>query len=374
MIIYYFGADEPWHQQNERNISRRNMAMLIALANNKDVTTVYNIIRCTRQLVIKKWLKKEPVISKIKNIYIAPLLPERWLLTHVSRPLNRLLLKLLNFDAFIKQRKENLISWTYWPKGYEDYNYLKIDSTLVFDTDHNIIGEPNIENAKLEQRKKLLLEIGGCAYSIVSSSRSMLFWFNQHGYLNTHLLMNGVFLSRININQKEANQGPYKITYCGTLSRWIQIDWLIRAIRENPHWHFNIIGKNYKTNLYEKLQEYSNVNLFGFLEPRDVDAILRRSDVCVGLYQKNKAIDVNSMKIYDYLSQGCPVVVNRYHDHLQKDFNSLLNVASSYEEFVAMLRNPKPINKIELEGFLKSSAWNRRVEPLLSQLHDYVPS
>src|SRR5690606_30206383 len=100
---------------------------------------------------------------------------------------------------------------------------------------------------------------------------------------------------------------------------------------------FNFIGNNYKTDISETLKKYPSVKLHGILEPMEVDAIIKRSNVCFGLYQKNEALDVNSMKLYDYLAQGIPVVVNEYHPNLGNDFGYLLNIASTYDEFKRLL-------------------------------------
>lgn len=365
MIVFYFGADSAWKQGCENSIRRRNMAILIALSEQPSVTKVYNIVRCTRDLVIKKWKEKESENTAIVNLYIAPIVPERGILRWMARPINRFLLKKMNSKAIHTSKKNKNLAWCYWPKGFEDFDYLRLDMDMIFDTDHNIIDEPNIEN-RLE-RKQLLLKAGTRAKYIVSSSRSMLDWLHQDGLKNTELLMNGVFDSRINLKSSNS-ETRYNVTYSGTLSKWMKIDWLTKIVRDQPHWTFNFIGDNYKTDIVSRLEQFPNVKMFGFLAPQEVDAIIKKSNVCFGLYLKEEALDVNSMKLYDYLAQGIPVVVNDYHSHLEQDFNGLLNIASTYEEFKSLLEHPKPINHEVLEQFLINATWKQRLKPILEQL------
>lgn len=368
MIVYYFGADSAWSPEAQSEIRRRNMAILSAISNQSSVTKVYNVIRSTRSVVLGNRNKAHNTEEKIFNLYIAPIVPERGFLKQFARPINQWLLKKIYSKEFSSSNSEKKLGWCYWPKGFLDFEYMDLDMDMVFDTDHNIINEPNNEKADSEAREKLLLQAGKRAKYILSSSRSMLDWYNKKGLLNTKILMNGVTWQRVNLNPLAHKNNTYTVTYCGTLSKWIKTDWLFKVIQEHPEWHFNFIGTNYKTNIDAELAKFSNVTLLGFLEPKEVDHIIKQSDVCFGLYQKDNALDVNSMKLYDYLAQMVPVVVNDYHAYLNEDFNTLLNIARSYEEFEKLLANPLKNNRNELNQFLYSSTWNQRVKNIFNDI------
>ena len=367
MIVYYFGADAPWIEQNESNIRRRNMAILQAIAQNEQITKIYNIIRTQRASLGKKSKTQSSEHPKIENVFIAPILPERGILNYL-RPLNSFLLKYMNRKVFKQSAHTKQIAWCYWPKGFEDFQLLNLSMDMVFDTDHNIIHDPNVvaeQRAKIEQQ---LTEIGHSAKMILSSSRSMLEWYHNNEFSNTELLLNGVFADRINSKPTTKSKESYQVTYCGTLSKWMKLDWLLQIIEEKPDWKFTFIGDNYKSEVSSKLEHFSNVELLGYLEPKEVDFFIRQSNVCLGLYQKESALDVNSMKLYDYLAQGVPVVVNDYHPNLSQDFGECLNIAATYEEFKSLLEAPKSINEKQLEAFLNGSTWNQRVNPILDKL------
>ena len=322
MVVYYFGADAPWAAQTEGDINRRNMAVLLTLAQQPQVEVVYNIIRCTRTLLFKKTLQIRSQHPKIKNLYIAPIVPETGVLKWLTRPINHWILKGL-YKGALKRHKQ-AISWCYWPKGYSDYKFLGLENPMLFDTDHNIIDNPYISEAEKPKRAALLEEAAHKATYVLSSSRSMLHWFQDKGFSNTRLLMNGVFGSRIQTDH-QIHHDTYQVTYCGTLSKWIKLDWLLQMAKDQPQWLIHIIGQNYKTELSAQLQDIANIRLHGFLKPSEVDRILQTTDVCIGLYREDKGLDVNSMKLYDYLAKGLPVVVNNYHPHLKDDFNGSLN-------------------------------------------------
>ncbi|MGJ5642463.1 glycosyltransferase family protein [Formosa sp. S-31] len=369
MVIAYFGADRALLEaDNAFTLNRRNMAVLYGLTQMKEVHVVINCIRTTRTRVIKELFKRDKEQSKYINYYIAPILPEKGDLRQLFRPINRFLLKCINLKTHRFLKKAKVINWCYWPKAYYDWNYLKFEGKFVFDTDHNIIEDPNISPEFRLNRKNELLTIGKKSDLILSSSRSMLLWYNKQGFNNTCLMLNGVFSERINLETRNIKGANYTVTYCGTLSKWIKSEWLIQLIQDHPHWQFNIIGANYKTELSETLEAYSNVVLHGFLKPKAVSAILKQSDVAIGLYNENPALDVNSMKLYDYLSQNIPVVINKYHDYLNEDFQSLVSTAVNYEEFKKMVATPFVLSHQKINHFLSQSLWDKRIQNVLEQL------
>lgn len=369
MIIYYYGADQPWVNQEDSSLNRRNMAILLALSRDKNVKKVYNVIRCTRTLVLNKKQQKKSKNPKIENLYIAPIFPERGVLKSITKSFNTFLLKLINKDAF--SNKEGSIAWCYWPQGYKDYNYLDLKNRLIFDTDHNIIDDINIDRKDKGKQEAILLEAGKKAHLILSSSRSMLDWYTLKNYDKTRLVLNGVFESRIHMSSLVNDIDVYQVTYCGTLSKWVKIDWILKLAEDKPNWQINIIGRNYKTEMVNRLETFQNIKLHGLLQPKEVDIILSKSDVCFGLYKELAFLDVNSMKIYDYLAVGKSVVINQYHEFLEDDFNDYLDVVTTYEEFIEALTKPKPLPLEEVKSFLSKSSWENRIQPIIVELlHD----
>ncbi|WP_228853722.1 glycosyltransferase [Aegicerativicinus sediminis] len=363
----YYGADRSLKEHDTAvTINRRNMAVLYSLTKLEQVELVINCIRTTRKSALTKAFKKP--VRGYNELYFAPIIPERGILYKITRPLNRLILRFLNKDMIQRIESSNIINWCYWPKGFHDWEYLQFNGRIVFDADHNIIDNPNISKEYKEGRKNELLAIGKLADLIISSSRSMLNWYHSRGFHKTALMLNGIFKERINLKSQHRKEDFYTVTYCGTLSKWINLEWLLHLIHKNPDWTFNIIGQDYKTSISQDLKKFNNVRLHGFLEPKKVDAILKQTDVAIGLYNDDPALDVNSMKLYDYLCQNVPVVVNNYHDNLVEDYHNLLSTAQTLEEFLYLVENPKLLDTQELEDFLISCQWQKRIGMILQTI------
>lgn len=367
MVVYYFGADKAWESETASDLNRRNMAVMLTLAELPEVDYVYNVIRCTRSQVLNKSKQKLSNHPKIKNQYIAPIMPEKGYLKLITRPFNQWYLKRRNHISSVVN--SNSISWCYWPKGYLDYKFYGLKNKMVFDSDHNIIDDPNINAAHKNKQKDVLLQSAKDAELILSSSRSMLEWYKQMGFNNSSLMFNGVFETRKNLINNKLNK-DFTVTYCGTLSKWVKSDWLIKMANEHPKWQINIIGKNYKTKLSSRLESLNNIMMHGFLKPFEVDVILKQSNVCIGLYQEHTALDVNSMKLYDYLLQGKPVVVNNYHKNLSEDFKGLITVVSNYQDFIKFIMNSNTPEYDKVSQFLEEVVWQNRVYKVLKKINE----
>lgn len=361
MIVAYFGADRSLlPDDNGLTIHRRNMAVLYTISQLDNVETVINCIRTTRRKSIKESYRNQK--GNYLEFYFAPIFPERGILKKFTRSINLRLLRLLYPNIFRRINESKVVNWCYWPKGFNDWKFLRFKGKLVFDTDHNIIENPNVPIEMRGKKEKEFITIGKRVDLIISSSRTMLDWFESRGCKNTSLMLNGVFRERINLEASETNNEEYTVTYCGTLSKWIKVDWLLELIKTYPNWYFNIIGADYKTTISKEFQCFRNVRLHGFLNPDNVDRILKKSNVAIGLYNEDPALDVNSMKLYDYLAQNVPVVINNYHPYLIEDFKGTIALANTLEEFILLIKKPIKISNRELKRFLIQSQWKNRVK------------
>ncbi|WP_317903726.1 glycosyltransferase family protein [Cerina litoralis] len=272
----------------------------------------------------------------------------------------------------VQNEREKVINWCYWPKGYRDWKYLQTKGKLLFDSDHNILNDPNTPKDDQKDRERLLVEIGSRANFVLSASRTMLKWFSQFPNVRGFLAMNGVITDKVN-NSKIASTTPNKeIVYCGTLSKWIKKEWLFRLISEHPEWTFHIVGRDYLCNLSEELMEFENVVLYGYLPRKKADSVIGKADVAIALYEKEAHIDVSSMKIFDYLKMGKKVVTNNFHPHLLQDYESLIYCADSYDKFQEYINDDAylaPKDEV-IASFLKNKTWEQIVNDILSRIED----
>jgi len=258
------------------------------------------------------------------------------------------------------------IAWCYWPKGYLLFKRSGARGRLIFDTDHNIVSDPNIPSHLKSERIRLLKEIGQRAEIILSSSRTMIEWYNKLGVRETVLLMNGVDPSRFNNVRATTLDIPTPVIgYVGSLSRWVLYEWLVALAKEQPDWNFIIIGRPVSDDQYKELELFPNVYFLGPKTYQEVPSFMKSFDIALGLYRPHPALDVNSMKLYEYIAAGVPVVSSNYHPNLSFDFSGLIETAATYQSFKQKisetLSTRDKIGSKEVNDFLRASSWENRV-------------
>lgn len=364
MNLYYFGADDTWENLVNKGFTRRNTNILKELTKRKEFENVYVVKRTIKTKLIKEILTSKGD-GKIKDIFYASLLKEN---NKTSKRINSILAK-FQISLQTRQKPSNQdIIWSYWPYGHECSKYVNLKGYKVFDSDHNIIENENVDDKK--KRSKLLKKIAENSNLILSSSRSMINWFNEKGFSNTYFLRNGVDPSRFKKKEKKTNK--LIIGYCGSLSRWIDQDILVDLIKNNPQYTFRIIGKSYKTDISEILKNHKNVELMGEKNSSEVTKIMNTFDVGLVLYKNNKGNDVDSMKIYEYLAANVPVVSTNFREHLNIDFENNIYISNGVKELEnnIQIALKEKIDIKKVQHFLNKSTWTKRVEEIIQYIQN----
>jgi len=275
----------------------------------------------------------------------------------------------------------SIVSWCYWPKGYTLWDLGWNRGRMVFDADHNIADDPNLSPDKTDRQKVLLKQASSSATLTISSSRSMNRWFEKHTGARTALVMNGVDSHRFpKAKTQDENLNKHStIGYLGTLSKWIDYDTLHELVKSYPNQTFSFGGKAYKLSekQHERLNAMNEADNTQWREDvhfDDVPEFLKSLDVGLSLYHAHPALDVNSMKIYEYLAAGLPVLAKTNHANLKDDFNDLLTIIpdgdglSSVLEECKKLKSDPAWNKRRLE-FIQKSSWGHRAECVVKLLN-----
>ncbi len=366
MNLYFFGADDTWENLLTRGFYRRNTCLLKAFATLDGIDRVIVVHRTTRPKMLKKLKNTRKRGDKVYDVFFATIFPD----IRAFSFFNRWLIRVQIFRQTGSVSKPEDLLFTYWPKGYLAWKATRLPGYLVFDADHHLIEDPHLDPVEREDRIRLMNDIFLTADWIISGARSMLSWVKEQGFENTFRVRNGVDLDRFQ-DQKRKNRAISKspvIGYLGTLSRWIDWDLFYQLIERNPSYQIHIVGQPHKSDKQEKLMEFPNVKMYGHRSPEEVAELLTSFDVGLVLYRKHPALDVDSMKIYEYLAAGIPVVSTRFHEYLKNDFNDLLYLGDTVEELekciMEAMKTWKMRDKDRVE-FIQVSDWSERVQEVI---------
>lgn len=375
-IILHFGADGSFHDLvHTRGFYRRNSNILRALAQSPLVDFTINVQFIPREIwKAKNDLKRIDsegfcgydlaITSRLPLIFPgANVLNKLIMQRHIQREIHRL----------THGTETDIVSWCYLPKGYEIWKAYWNKGISIFDADHNIIDDPHRPKKMWEH---WVGEIDVKVGHFISSSRCMNAWVqSRYEHPHVHLLLNGVDKSRFS-SQGIPHIRERKTTvvgYVGQLSRWMDVEALKLLIQSHPSCTFRFAGENHQTTITESLQKFQNVEFVGRMDYSQVPDFLNSIDIGLSVYKTSEKMDVNSMKIYEYLAAHLPVLALRTHSRMEQDFKGLLNIADNAEELCEqlslMLKSDKPQHWHQsVEAFIDSVSWNMRVNQFLSEV------
>lgn len=371
LCMLYFGADASWENLEIKGYSRRNTNLLKSFSENRELDMVVNVQFHTRSQWIESCFSpKQPKADSVRMVdfgvvaFFPSFLPganrcnlflNRWRIKHVVGKAGRC-----------------VISWCYWPKGYIQWKRFWNQGAMIFDADHNIAEDPHLADDKRSRQQDILKAVDKDAHAIVSSSRTMNRWFDDER--KVHLLLNGVDCARFNHLSKSTSPYHPVIGYLGSLSKWMEIQWLKQLATSHPEWRFRIGGVDYQTNVSEELRNLDNIELCGRIAFDDVPLFIDSFSIGLSLYKSHPAVDVNSMKIYEYLAGHRPVVALENHPDVLADFNGLISTANSYDEFeatiAALIESPLGEEwQCNVDQFLTGNQWSNRADEALDIIH-----
>jgi len=374
--VFYFGADMPWKDLVDHGFRRRNTCLLQALVNDKNIDQVFVMKLLSRKEALKNIFQKQAKFDKVKDIFIAFLLPEKKYIPF-AKSINYVFTQLLLLLQTGKMNHRNDIIWIYWIEAFLFAKKTKIKGRYFFDVDHNIIEDENLPDHKRHIIKETLLDIAKRSEKILSSSRSMNAWFKQHGFSNLVYLRNGIDSSRFSKPLYEPEDIKHlsspRVLYVGTLSKWIDTDLFLELIEQHKTWNFIVIGENYKTEISKKLMQYPNVSLLGFKDAEEIPHYMANVNIGLGIYKNLHWLDVDSMKFYEYIAAGVPVISTNYHTNIEADFGHLIKTTMDIDEmgeamnhFLFQKKQEKEIWRQKCDTFVNDHSWAKRVEQVVN--------
>ena len=376
--IWYFGADAPWETLTRSGFRRRNTRLLKSFAEHGEVKRVFNA-RWVLRPELARCLVRAPDLGDaptVVDVRLCTILPERtWL--PLSGPLNRLFYRVQIALQTGRQPDRRAIIWCYWPEGFRFASAVGLAGTWVFDADHDLLHDENRTAGDEQVLAGTLRSIAERCALVVGGSRSILEWFARNGARRVGRIRNGAGPLRPLGLRRDPGR-PIRVAYAGTLSKWVDFRLLADIAVARPGWTISVAGAPHGAALPDDVAARPNIEFVGRVEPAALPAWLASFDAAIGLYRREPWLDVDSMKLFDYLAAGVRVVSTPYHDYLAADFEGLLDLASTAGEFVSAIERIVDEDDHARRdwderrcAFLERNSWSARADTALRMLHGH---
>lgn len=224
----------------------------------------------------------------------------------------------------------------------------------------NWTAEPRISAHNLAEESKLARE---CDVLVVSAQQ----FFERHASagLKPLLTRNGAdydFFSAPRPNDLLADLPRPIVGYYGAIADWFDLELMTQVAQSRPQYNFVLIGQEHEVDI-SHLRALPNVHLLGEKNYREIPLYLSHFDVCLIPFKLNRLTKaVDPVKMYEYFSQGKPVVATNMGELPHDD--GLLYIGADPDDFahkvdlaVAESDASKRQRRI---GYAQSNTWATR--------------
>ncbi|MHB8124881.1 MAG: glycosyltransferase family protein [Desulfitobacteriaceae bacterium] len=265
-----------------------------------------------------------------------PLLPFANLQTMINK-LNQYILARSLKKVLAKLKFANPILWTYLPNNIDILKHLP-HSQLIYDCADEHASFPGFINAQvvLNMENRLLVQA-----RIVFASALELYNRRVAHCQNIQLINNGAdfkhfrqALNEVLVLPEEISSLPKPIVgYIGAISTWLDLE-LIKALAiAYPLWSIVLVGPQ-DIDLTE-LRAFANILFVGPKPYGVLPAFLKGFDLCLIPFKiNNLTVNVNPVKLYEYLAAGKPVLATALPEVLK--FSDHVAIANTKEDFVTL--------------------------------------
>ena len=164
------------------------------------------------------------------------------------------------------------------------------------------------------------------------------------------------------IQEPEASESV--VGYYGAIADWFDLELMTEVARLRPQYSFVLIGQVHMLDV-SALEALPNTRLLGEKHYRELPGYLRQFDVCTLPFRMNRLTKaVDPVKVYEYLSQGKPVVSVPLPE--LEPLSELLYFADGAEQFAMQLDRALAEHSDALIekriDFASRNTWASRVE------------
>ncbi|MFT5336089.1 MAG: teichuronic acid biosynthesis glycosyltransferase TuaH [Luteibaculaceae bacterium] len=223
----------------------------------------------------------------------------------------------------------------------------------------------------LEMEKKVIVQTDVLFFS---SQKLMDTWEQRIGTMKGVVINNALSKE----GQSEKNEHPelkeqfskdehFKLIYVGTISKWMDLDLIMRLLREVESIRIYLIGP-----CEIKLPKHPRLFHQPPVEHSYIPWILSKANALFMPFKLNALIEsVDPVKAYEYIYTGKPTFLKKYGETLKFRDNAFLY--DNFEDFhLEILKsiNQRERKAVENVAFLKNNNWGKRVTEILNCLEE----
>ena len=262
-----------------------------------------------------------------------------------------------------------------WPNNARYLDYLK-PKVLLYDflDDLSLLDLPEEEIDFLH--RKLLRE----ADVITVTSRKLKEGIDDEFQSKVSLLPNAVsqqFLDAFKEHHPTPpvlaeSKGTTVIGYVGAIAPWIDFDLLTRIATSCSDYRLVLIGPIDDGVLVDvrQLEALPNVLILPAMRHADLPPFLKAFDLCIIPFKKNEVTDaISPVEVYEYFAAGKLVISTNIAECEELNLVRTVNTHSSFIEEIKAAA-PKKIRQAEVQEFVSSNTWDKRVEEIVKLLDD----
>jgi len=322
----------------------------------------------------------QKIVAKLKSFAKGPrkISDNLWVYTPIVLPfphsriattINRAILRVSITHLRRQMGMKEFQFWTFLPNAVEYVGTLG-ESMLIYYCTDEWSQFKYLDGAKIGAMEQELIKKADVVFA---TSRPMV---ERKKHLNpeTHAALHGVdqtfFSSSLDpatpIAAELQKVSKPTIGFFGLLHQWRIDQELIAFIAERrPNWNLVFVGKVAMD--VSRIEKYPNVHLLGRRPYETLPQYCKGFDIGIIPYVVNDlTINVNPIKMREYLSAGLPVVSTDLPE--VHGYRDLCSVARTYDEFLLGIEreiaSDSPAHRLRRSQAMKSETWEKKVELL----------
>jgi len=184
-------------------------------------------------------------------------------------------------------------------------------------------------------------------------------------------------IDKVDISNEIKTTSKPLIGIVGTVDHRVDLTLLEKIAEFNRNWSLVIAGDIKSRAFNNILKSNKNIYKLGYKDRLYLHSLLEAMDVCLIPYRIDEFTKaISSVKLYEYLSVGKPVVSTDLPEVKLFSDKGLIKIAKNYTEFIQaideVIKNDSPELKKRRIEFAKANTWENRINQISSIIKNFL--